>query len=144
MEFPKPDALESALANPAAKAYVESGGTRRPSDEHSINVASRRTRVSGRLALTTQNVARLRYEGDWAANHSHAAAFARNDASCSASNAASCLRSYESVPGGSSRRAANAASPAGVMRPCARSSAILATLTALQLLFRLRGVSRCR
>jgi hypothetical protein len=89
------DELESALANAGIDAYVENGGTRRPSDEHSINVASRRARVSGRLALTTQNVARLRYEGDWAVNHSHAGAFARNAASCSASNAASCLRSYE-------------------------------------------------
>ena len=86
----------------------------------------------------------LRYEGDWAANHTHAGAFARNAALCSASNAASCLRSYEGVPGGSSRRSANAASPAGVMRPCARSSATLATLIALQLLLRRRGLSRCR
>src|ERR687892_824497 len=121
MEFPKPDALESALANPAAKAYVESGGTRRPSNEHSINVASRRARVSGRLALSTQNVARLRYEGDWAANHSQAGPFVRNAAPCSTSNEASCLRSYERVPDESSRRAANAVSPAEVMRPCARN-----------------------
>src|SRR5688572_8876983 len=128
----------------AHEDYVANGGTRRLSDEHSINVASRRARVSGRLALTTQNVARLRYEGDWAANHAHAGAFARNAASCSASSAASCLRSYERVPAESSRRATNAASPAGVMRPCNRSSATLVTLRALQLLFRLRGLSRCR
>lgn len=72
-----------------------SGGTRRRSAEHSISVASRRARVSGRFALTTQNVARLRYEGDCASNHSHADAFARNVASCLALNAASWRRSYE-------------------------------------------------
>ena len=69
-------AILRAAGRGSCRGYVESGGMRRPPEEHSISVASRRARVSGRLALTTQNVARLRYEGDWAENHSHAGAFA--------------------------------------------------------------------
>ena len=67
--------LGAVETGPSVDAYVESLGTRRPSDEHSIKVASRRASVSGRFALTTQKVAMLRYEADWAANHSHAGVF---------------------------------------------------------------------
>ena len=79
----------------ALSSLYASGGTRRPSAEHSISVASRFARVSGRLALTTQNVAVCRYEADWAENHAHPPSLPRNAVSCSASNAASWRRSYE-------------------------------------------------
>ena len=37
-----------------------------------MRVARRRSRVSGRLAETTQKTAVLRYDGDWAENHCQA------------------------------------------------------------------------
>ena len=59
-----------------------SGPTGRPAAESSISACSRRSRVSGRLALVTQWIAARRYEGGRAWNHSHAAASARKRCSC--------------------------------------------------------------
>ena len=68
---------------------------RRPWAESSISVASRRARVSGRFALTTQKMAVCRYPCGWDEKNSQAPAWARNRASCSASSFASCRFSYE-------------------------------------------------
>jgi hypothetical protein len=52
--------------------------SRRPFAESSIRVASRRSRVSSRLALTTHQVAALRYPGGCSSQNRHAFRFRRN------------------------------------------------------------------
>ena len=85
--------LENPLGEGGLHAVVlhrhASGGTRCRRPDDSISLASRRARVSGRFALTTQNVAIARYDGDCALNQSQADGLSRNAASWSASNAAS-------------------------------------------------------
>jgi len=50
----------------------------RPAAESAIRVRSRRSRVSGFLALTTQKIAVRWYQGGRARKNAHAAASARN------------------------------------------------------------------
>ena len=115
---------------------------RRPARESSISAASRRSRVAACLALVTQCVTVLRYDGDRRCQSAQAAASARKRAvSSSVETARRPLvgvdrRSFASV------RASNAARPAGRIRPSSVSSATFATLIALQLLPLRRGVKR--
>ena len=110
-----------------------------------MSVASRFCFVSSRFALMTHQIAVRRYYDGWAWKKSHASGrSARATAAHRWPRAGGRHRPVHThkSPDRSSARFANAASPAGRIRPCAVSSSTRLMLTALQVLRGLRDANR--